>query len=165
MPLTWHDQLSGPHTANVAAQLGDFIVAKGDGTPAYQLAVVVDDHAMGVTEVLRGDDLIPSTFRQLDLMRAFAWSPPSYMHVPLMIGPDGRRLAKRHGDTRLSWFRDAGYEAPQLVGYLAWSAGLLESPTRVCANELINRWSINRLKRHATVVELESTLRVLDAIR
>lgn len=160
--LTWHDRLSGRHAANVAAQLGDFIVAKGDGTPAYQLAVVVDDRAMGVTEVLRGDDLVPSAFRQLDLLRALGWPAPSYTHVPLMIGPDGRRLAKRHGDTRLGWFRDAGYAAPQLVGYLAWTAGLLDAPQPVVPSELIDRWSLDKLHRGPTVVELDEVLRVLD---
>jgi glutamyl-tRNA synthetase len=70
------------------------------------LAVVVDDHAMGVTEVLRGDDLLPSAFRQLELYDFFGWTPPRFAHVPLVVGPDGRRLAKRHGDTRLATLRE-----------------------------------------------------------
>ena len=161
----WHDQIAGIQSANIAAQLGDFIVAKGDGTPAYQLAVVVDDQAMGVNEVLRGDDLIASTFRQLDLLAALGWAPPQYIHVPLMIGSDGRRLAKRHGDTRLSWFREAGYEADQLVGYLAWTAGLLDAPSRVCPHELVTRWNLGSLQRKPTRVELSAVLHILNSIR
>ncbi len=136
----WTDEVAGHQTCNVAESLGDFIVAKGDGTPAYQLAVIADDQAMGVTEVIRGRDLIPSTFRQLDLLEVLGWSAPRYMHVPLMIGNDGRRLAKRHGDTRISWFRQAGFQPQQLWGYLAWTAGLLNQPTRVTPMELLSQW-------------------------
>lgn len=160
----WNDRLSGHHSANVALQLGDFLVAKGDGTPAYQLAVVIDDFLMGVTEIVRGDDLIPSTFRQLDLLAALQWPAPSYMHLPLMIGPDGRRLAKRHGDTRLSWFRQAGYAAEQIVGYLAWTSGLLPRPTRTNPRELLPRWAPQELSRQPTVVQLAETLRILDGM-
>ncbi|MGN6544418.1 MAG: tRNA glutamyl-Q(34) synthetase GluQRS [Aureliella sp.] len=160
----WEDRLSGPHRANVAAQLGDFIIAKGDGTPAYQLAVVIDDHLMGVTEVVRGDDLIPSTFRQLDLLGALGWPPPAYLHLPLMIGSDGRRLAKRHGDTRLSWFREQGYAAEQIVGYLAWTAGLLPRPERIAPRELLPLWEPHKLSRLPTVVGLGELLRILDGL-
>lgn len=102
---------------------GDFVVWKSAGTPAYQLAVVVDDADMGVTDVVRGDDLLPSTPRQLLLYTALGSAPPAFAHVPLVVGPDGRRLAKRHGDTRLSALRDAGVTAESLVGLLAWSLG------------------------------------------
>jgi len=158
----WVDRIVGSQSARVASQLGDFIVAKGDGTPAYQLAVVVDDHLMGITEVLRGDDLIPSTFRQLDLLAALEWSAPEYSHVPLMVGTDGRRLAKRHGDTRLSWFREAGYSAEQILGYLAWSAGLMPNPKRRNLSELCGTWQAHRMDRRATVVDRDSLLRLLD---
>ncbi len=121
----WRDEVAGYQSCRVAPALGDFIVAKGDGTPAYQLAVIVDDWDMGVTEVVRGRDLIPSTFRQLELMQALDWSPPKYYHVPLMVGADGRRLAKRHGDTRISWFRQAGVSAQKIWGYLAWTLGFI----------------------------------------
>ena len=123
------DLSAGFQSCNVAAELGDFVVAKADGTPAYQLAVVVDDHAMGVTEVLRGDDLLPSAFRQLELYDFFGWTPPQFAHVPLVVGPDGRRLAKRHGDTRLATLRAAGVPPERLVGFLAHSCGLIETPT------------------------------------
>jgi glutamyl-tRNA synthetase len=137
---TYTDLYTGPQSCDVPRELGDFVVGKADGSPAYQLAVVVDDHLMGVTEVVRGDDLIPSTFRQLALYDAFGWTPPQFAHVPLVIGPDGRRLAKRHGDTRLSVLRDAGVPAERLVGLLAWTCGLQPSPTPVAARDLIDRF-------------------------
>src|SRR5207302_4885800 len=97
---------------------GDFVVWKSTGTPAYQLAVVVDDAAQGVTEVVRGDDLVPSTPRQLLLYEALGLVLPAFAHVPLVVGPDGRRLAKRHGDTRLAALRAAGVRPEALLGLL-----------------------------------------------
>ena len=89
---------------------GDFVVWRHDDVPAYQLAVVVDDAAMRITEVVRGEDLLISTARQLLLYRALELTPPKqFAHVPLVVGPDGRRLAKRHGDTRLQALRRHGF--------------------------------------------------------
>ena len=116
---------------------GDFVVWKSSGTPAYQLAVVVDDAAQGVTEVIRGDDLIPSTPRQLLLYRALGLPPPRFTHVPLVVGPDGRRLAKRHGDTRLSALRAAGVAPEQLLGLLAWSCGWLPQIEPIAPRDLV----------------------------
>lgn len=116
---------------------GDFVVWKSAGTPAYQLAVVADDADQGVTEVIRGDDLIPSTPRQLLLYGALGLEPPRFVHVPLVVGPDGRRLAKRHGDTRLAALRAAGVRAEALVGLLAWSCGWLARPEAVSPQELL----------------------------
>lgn len=121
---------------------GDFVVWKSSRTPAYQLAVVVDDAAMGITEVVRGDDLIPSTPRQLLLYRAFGLHPPHFAHVPLVVGSDGRRLAKRHGDTRLVTLREAGVTADRLIGLLAWSCGWLAKPEKIAANELIGSFNL-----------------------
>ena len=103
---------------------GDFVVQKRDGNAAYQLAVVVDDAAQGVGEVLRADDLLPSTPRQLLLQRALGFDAPRYLHVPLLVGADGLRLAKRHGDTSLRFFREQGVSAADLCGYLAVLSGL-----------------------------------------
>jgi glutamyl-tRNA synthetase len=116
---------------------GDFVVWKSAGTPAYQLAVVVDDADQGITEVVRGDDLIPSTPRQLLLYRALGLPPPVYCHVPLVVGTDGRRLAKRHGDTRLESLRQAGMRAEALLGLLAWSCGWIDRPSPIRAAELL----------------------------
>lgn len=139
------DRAAGFVSCNVAAELGDFVVAKGDGTPAYQLAVVVDDHAMGITEVLRGDDLLPSAFRQLELYDFLGWTPPQFAHVPLVVGPDGRRLAKRHGDTRLATLRKAGIPPEQLVGLLAHSCGLIDRPGPVQPRDLLASFDLSKL--------------------
>lgn len=124
---------------------GDFVVWRMDGMPAYQLAVVVDDAAMGVTEVIRGDDLVPSTPRQLLLYEALGLIPPKFAHVPLVVGPDGRRLAKRHGDTRLSALRAAGVSAEALVGLLAWSCGWQPTISPITPQELLPRFRLDTI--------------------
>ncbi len=141
--LHFDDLFEGHVTCNPHRELGDFVVGKKDGTPAYQLAVVVDDHSMGVTEVCRGVDLLPSAFRQLELYEAFGWSPPRFMHVPLVTGPDGRRLAKRHGDTRISVLRDRGVPPERLLGLLAWSCGWQTDRQAVSLAELLPRFDLN----------------------
>jgi glutamyl-tRNA synthetase len=125
---------------------GDFVVWKSAGSPAYQLAVVADDAAQGVTEVVRGDDLVPSTPRQLLLYEALGLPrPPTFVHVPLVVGPDGRRLAKRHGDTRLAALRAAGVAAEAVLGLLAWSCGWLERVRPVSAAELLPRFRLDTI--------------------
>ena len=131
---------------------GDFVVWKSAGTPAYQLAVVVDDAAAAVTEVVRGDDLIPSTPRQLLLYRALGLEPPQFAHVPLVVGEDGRRLAKRHGDTRLSALRGAGVKPEALVGLLGWSCGWLDRPEPIAARELVPRFRLESIPAHPFVL-------------
>jgi len=135
--VPWMDEVLGQQVASPDRQLGDFVIGKSDGTPAYQLAVVVDDYDMGVTEVVRGSDLVPSTYRQLAILQHLGWPTPKYCHVPLIVGPDGRRLAKRHGDTRLSYFRARGIKPQLLVGFLAWTLGLLEAPEEIELLELV----------------------------
>lgn len=152
-PSAWRFRTGGRNPAFVdgfrgrthvegAAAGGDFVVWKSDGTPAYQLAVVVDDAAGGITEVVRGDDLVPSTPRQLLLYEALGWRPPTFVHVPLVVGPDGRRLAKRHGDTRLAALRQAGVRPQALVGLLAWSCGWLERAEPISARALVPRFRL-----------------------
>ncbi len=116
------DQVRGSQRFQMA-RLGDFVIQKADLTPAYQLAVVVDDGEMGMTEVVRGNDLIDSTPRQIMLYRALGLADriPNYWHLPLVVGPDDRRLAKRHGDTRISHYRERGVPASRVL-------------------ELLNRW-------------------------
>src|SRR3954451_17510777 len=111
------DAFAGAQRFDVARDLGDFVIAKADGTPAYQLAVVVDDADAGITQVVRGDDLLDSTPRQVLLYRALGLAEeiPQYLHLPLVIGEDGRRLAKRHGDTRLSTYRQRGVTRERLL--------------------------------------------------
>ncbi len=134
---------------------GDFVVWKAAGTPAYQLAVVVDDAASGVTEVIRGDDLLPSTPRQLLLYEALDQVPPRFVHVPLVVGPDGRRLAKRHGDTRLDTLRGAGVSAEALLGLLAWSCGWLERVEPITVRELLPRFRLATIPRKPFVLTPE----------
>lgn len=142
---TFVDEYRGPCAIDLRASGGDFVVWKTTGTPAYQLAVVVDDAAMGVTDVVRGDDLVTSTPRQLLLYEALGLPPPRFLHVPLVVGPDGRRLAKRHGDTRLATLREAGVSAARLRGLLAWSCGWVDCFREVGVVELLERFSINSI--------------------
>jgi glutamyl-tRNA synthetase len=142
--VTWTDQFAGPQQCDAARELGDFVIAKADGTPAYQLAVVVDDLAAGVTHVVRGDALLDSTPRQILLYRALGHHAdiPSYYHLPLVVGADGRRLAKRHGDTRLSSYRDSGVSAAEVLNLLASWCGVTEG-TISSARDLLSRFSID----------------------
>jgi glutamyl-tRNA synthetase len=142
---TFADLFAGERHIDLKQSGGDFVIWKSAGTPAYQLAVVVDDAAMSVTEVVRGDDLIPSTPRQLLLYRALGRMPPRFAHVPLVVGEDGRRLAKRHGDTRLSALRAAGVTSEELVGLLAWSCGWQEQIEPVSPRDLLPRFRLNAI--------------------
>jgi glutamyl-tRNA synthetase len=150
---TFTDGICGKMILPAATLGGDFVVWKAVGTPAYQLAVVVDDAANGVTEVIRGDDLLPSTPRQLQLYAALGWRPPAFAHVPLVVGPDGRRLAKRHGDTRLSALRAAGVRPKALLGLLAWSCGWLPEAVPVAARELVGKFHLETIPRRPLVLE------------
>jgi glutamyl-tRNA synthetase len=117
--------------------IGDFVVRRADGVPAYQLAVVVDDIAMAITEVVRGDDLLPSTFRQLLLYAALGAAPPEFAHVPLLLGDDGVRLSKRHQGTAIRQMRESGRTAASIVGELAHHHGVRPTAEPVAARELI----------------------------
>jgi glutamyl-tRNA synthetase len=146
------DMFLGPVQLDLRQAGGDFVVWKSSGTPAYQLAVVVDDAAQGVTEVIRGDDLLLSTPRQLLIYQALDLSPPRFAHVPLVVGPDGRRLAKRHGDTRLSAIREAGVPPQRLLGLLAWSCGWLDQPAPMTTAELLDRFRFDSIPRDPFVL-------------
>ena len=147
-PPTFVDLLAGPSTPGLGA--GDFVVHRRDGAFAYQLACVIDDHDEGITEVVRGDDLLASTPRQIALYRALGWSPPEFLHLPLVLGPDGQRLAKRHGAISVAELRDRGWTAAQLTGRLAHGAGLAESDEPVSAAELVDAFDLGRLAAEPT---------------
>ena len=117
------DVFAGVYRQNVAQTLGDFPLARDADGAGYTLAVVVDDAMMGVTEVVRGDDLLPATPAQILVQRALGLPTPDYCHVPLVVGADGRRLAKRHGDTRIASYRAAGVLPETIIGHLAKSCG------------------------------------------
>lgn len=125
---------------------GDFVVHRSDGVAAYQLAVVVDDAEMGVDEVVRGDDLLPSTTRQLLLYDALGSAPPLFAHVPLLLGADGVRLSKRHRGITLRELRSAGCKPSAIVGRLAHLLGLRPAPRPVTAAELAQEFAWERLR-------------------
>jgi glutamyl-tRNA synthetase len=140
------DAVHGPVEQDVQTAVGDFVVRRNDGVPSYQLAVVVDDAEQGITHVLRGDDLVGSTPRQMKLASALGLSLPRHAHVPLLVGPDGKRLAKRAGPPTLSELREAGLPAERLVGLLARWAGLGDGRPVPLAG-LVGRFALARLPR------------------
>lgn len=134
--VRFDDAIAGPQVITPAETIGDFIVWTKRYVPAYQLAVVVDDARQGVTDVVRGDDLLDSAARQLLLYEALELAPrPTYYHLPLIVGPDGRRLAKRHGDTRVAYYRGKGVPSEAVVGLIADWCGLGRGPTAMSAAE------------------------------
>jgi glutamyl-tRNA synthetase len=144
--VTVHDAIAGDYSADVAAEVGDFLIARRGGQPAYQLAVVVDDAAQGVTDVVRGDDLLPSTVRQWHVRRALNLASPEHYHVPLVVDEQGRRLAKRADDLSLAELRSGGSDPRALVSWAARSAGL-DVPARVTAAEALPLFDFGKLPR------------------
>lgn len=123
--IRFTDHFAGPRAYDPSRLIGDFVVWTRRRQPSYQLAVVVDDHRQGVTRVVRGDDLLDSAARQLLLYRTLGLSPePAYTHLPLVRGSDGKRLAKRHGDTRVDRYRELGVPAAAVVGLIARWCGV-----------------------------------------
>ncbi len=122
--VRFRDELLGPYAQDVDAVVGDFVVRRNDGVASYQLAVVVDDAASGITHVLRGDDLLSSTPRQLQLYAALGLPAPAFLHVPLVLGEDGKRLAKREGAFALAELRERGIAPERVLGLLAAWSGL-----------------------------------------
>ncbi|RPH73042.1 MAG: tRNA glutamyl-Q(34) synthetase GluQRS [Myxococcaceae bacterium] len=147
-----HDLLHGRIVQDVAREVGDFVVLRNDGVPSYQLAVVVDDAEMGITHVLRGDDLLRSTARQIQLCEALGLPVPVYAHVPLLLGPDGKRLAKRAGTPGLAELRERGIAPERLVGLLAAWAGLGDGRP-VDLQALVPRFVLERLPREPIAVD------------
>ena len=145
------DLFAGVVEHNPAAEVGDFVVWTRRGVPSYQLAVVVDDARQGVTDVVRGDDLLPSAARQMLLYRALGLEPPRLWHLPLVLGPDGRRLAKRHGDTRLESYRRSGVPAERVIGLLGWWCGMLPRREEISGEDFRDRFDLDRLSRDSVV--------------
>jgi len=140
------DALAGVHTFALADTCGDFVVFRRTGQAGYQLAVVVDDAESRVNEIVRADDLLASAAMQIHLRRLLGLGPePRYWHVPLVVGPDGRRLAKRHGDTRLSHYRSLGTPVERLLGLLGYWCGVLPSRRETTMDELLARFDVGRL--------------------
>ena len=150
--VSFDDVFAGRFTQDVASTLGDFPLARDEGGAGYTLACTVDDFLMGVTEVVRGDDLLPATPAQILLARALepwlraqtANLAPSlaYLHVPLVVGPDGRRLAKRHGDTRIAAYREQGVSPERILGCLAASCGWCKRDEELSLKDLVPRFTL-----------------------
>lgn len=155
------DRIKGKVIRNVGEQSGDFVVRRSDGVHAYQLAVVVDDAAMHISHVLRGDDLLDSTPKQLLLYRLLGLKAPSFAHVPLLLGEDGHRLSKRHGDLSVGSLRRRGAQPASLIGYLAWQAGLIDRYRPISAMELKDCFNIKRLPLNPVVVR-QNIFSILD---
>ena len=145
---TWEltDLLQGTYRENLATDCGDFVVRRADGVYVYQLAVTVDDGEAGVTEVVRGVDLLSSAPRQMYLQELFGFPHPAYGHVPLLLAPDGRRLSKRDRDLDLGELRKH-LHPEELIGSLAATCGLLAQYAPISAAELCSEFSWDKLKK------------------
>ena len=157
--VRFEDGFHGAYGQDVSALSGDFVLARDPLGAGYMLAVVADDAAMGITEVVRGDDLLPATPRQLLLYRALGLTPPAFVHVPLVVSEDGRRLAKRHGDTRICAFRKAGLPPEKIIGLLAWWCGWAEWGECLTLRALLPRFDMLTLPHEPAVL----TRQVKDA--
>ena len=146
--IAFTDGHLGPYAENLARDCGDFYLRRADGVFAYQLAVVVDDALMGVTEVVRGADLLSSTPRQLWLYRELGLQAPQFYHLPLLLDHEGRRLSKRDGDQSLENLR-ARYTPQEIVGRLAFACGLQDAPRPAAPQDLVESFDWARVPRHA----------------
>ena len=147
------DGVFGQQAENLAADCGDFVVRRADGVYVYQLAVTVDDGEAGVTEVVRGMDLLSSSARQMYLQELFGFAHPRYAHVPMLLAPDGRRLSKRDRDLDLGQLRQR-LTPEQLLGLLAFSAGLIDLNAPISARELSKEFSFQKLKQEPICLSL-----------
>ena len=154
----FEDAVFGPFRMTLEACGGDFALRRSDGVIAYQLAVVVDDGLMGITQVVRGEDLLVSTPRQLALFDLLGYPRPAYMHLPLLCDPEGERLAKRHASLTLASLRDAGVSPAAVAGYLGWKAGLIGALAPAHPRNLLPAFDPGRLRFLPERVLIEADL-------
>lgn len=150
-PATFFDAFRGEVSIDLAREGGDFVIKRADGIHAYQIACAVDDALSNVTEVLRGGDLLDSGARQAHILASLSLPVPRYLHIPMLMGPDGRRLAKRIGSEDLSGFLSRGFDAIAVRSYLAFSLGQISAGARPTMEELIRRWDIARVPKQDAV--------------
>jgi len=151
------DPVYGTHPFDLS-DVDDFVIAKSDGLPTYQFAVVADDHDQGVTLVLRGNDLVPSTPRQILIYEAFGWDPPEFAHLPMILGKDKQKMSKRHGATSLLAYRAMGYLPVAVMNYLVrlgWSHGDQEVFTR---EEMVEHFSLKNISKSPAIFNPEKLL-------
>lgn len=154
---TVEDRVQGTYTENLATDCGDFVVRRADGVFVYQLAVTVDDGEFGVTEVVRGMDLLSSAPRQMYLQELFGFSHPEYGHVPMLMAPDGRRLSKRDRDMDLGYLQDH-VKPEQLLGLLAYSANLIDRLAPISVKELAKEFSWEKLRKEDIYLDISPIL-------
>jgi len=153
--MTVHDLIRG-EAHFPANDLRDFVIMRSDGTPTYLLAAAVDDVKMEMTHVIRGEDLLPSTPRQLQIIQSMGANPPAYAHLPLIVGPDRQPLSKRHGSVAVEWFREQGFLPEALVNYLAllgWSYD--ETTTFFTQEDLVEKFDLSRVSRNPAAFDDE----------
>jgi len=155
---TVEDRVQGTYRENLATDCGDFVVRRADGVYVYQLAVTVDDGEAGVTEVVRGMDLLSSAPRQMYLQELFGFPHPAYGHVPMLMAPDGRRLSKRDKDMDLG-FLQANTTPEALLGLLAYASGLIPQQAPISARELAGEFSWENLRKEDIYLDVSSILR------
>lgn len=147
-PITFHDRFMGEQTFNPSASVGDFVVWTRRQCPSYQLAVVVDDHHQHITHIVRGNDLLDSTARQIQLQHALGYHTlPHYTHLPLVRGSDGRRLAKRHGDTRIDHYRAQGTTPEHIIGLIAFWSGISTTRKPISLDEFLHAFDLDTLPK------------------
>ena len=154
---TVEDKVQGHYELNLATQCGDMVMRRADGVYVYQLAVTVDDGETGVTEVVRGMDLLSSAPRQMFLQELFGFPHPEYGHVPMLLAPDGRRLSKRDKDLDLGELRKR-ITPEQLTGTLAYASGLIDRKCTISPKELAQEFAWDKLKGDSIFLDAESLL-------
>lgn len=156
--IEFNDVIGGHRSMN-AERLGDFVVVRSDHTPVFHMSVVVDDHDMGITHILRGDDHLVNTFRQVMIYRAMDWELPVYGHMPMIQGPDRTRLSKRHGATNVMSFEQEGFLSAALVNFLALLGWSFDDSTEIMTREeLIERFSAERINHSAAIFDRDKLL-------
>ncbi len=150
--VAFTDILQGEYRENLDRECSDFVVRRSDGVYAYQLAVVVDDALSGVNEVVRGNDLLSSTPRQMYLQRLWGFSHPTYAHIPLLTDAAGRRLSKREGDGCMDRVREVYPDARPVIGALAAALGLIPSPESVTVEDLLPLFDWKKIPRDAVLL-------------
>lgn len=140
------DAMAGTYAENLAHEVGDFVIRRADDVFAYQLAVVVDDALMGMSDVVRGADLLSSSPRQVALFETLGVEPPRFWHAPMMFDEEGRHLAKRHESTSLRVFQERGWDAARVVGHLAAGLGWVDQGARLSAQELLQELDLDDLR-------------------